>query len=126
MRTELPLRALNQALVLRGNPKGMIHHSDGGSQYTSEQYLKRQKTVELRTSFGSAGTCLDNAAVESFFSVLKRECLNRKSWRTRSELDDAIRDFIDRFYNPVRIRSSGKTPIQSEREYNQFLAQRCA
>ena len=126
MRTELPLRALNQALVLRGNPKGVIHHSDRGSQYTSEQYLKRQETAELHTSFGSAGTCLDNAAVESFFSVLKRECLNRKSWRTRSELDDAIRDFIDRFYNPVRIRSNGKTPIQSEREYNQFLAQRCA
>ena len=112
--------------MLRENPKGVIHHSDRGSQYTSEQYLKRQETAELRTSFGSAGTCLDNAAVESFFSVLKRECLNRKSWRTRSELDDAIRDFIDRFYNPVRIRSNGKTPIQSEREYNSFLAQRCA
>ena len=61
MRTELPLRALNQALVLRGNPKGVIHHSDRGSQYTSEQYLKRQETAESifmfwRTSFGSAGT----------------------------------------------------------------------
>ena len=131
MRTELPLEALNQALVLRKKTKGVLHHSDRGSQYTSEQYLKRQETAEpilmfWHTSFGSAGTCLDNAAVESFFSVLKRECLNRKSWKTRSELDDAIRDFIDRFYNPVRIRSNGKTPIQSEREYNQFLAQRCA
>jgi putative transposase len=47
MRTELPLRALNQALVLRGNPKGVIHHSDRGSQCTSEQYLKRQKNYEL-------------------------------------------------------------------------------
>ena len=56
MRAELPLRALNQALVLRGDPKGVIHHSDRGSQYTSEQYLKRQETAELRTSFGSAGT----------------------------------------------------------------------
>ena len=61
MRTELPLRALNQALVLRGNPKGVIHHSDRGSQYTSEQYLKRQETAEStfmfwHTSFGSAGT----------------------------------------------------------------------
>ena len=64
MRTELPLRALNQALVLRGNPKGVVHHSDRGSQYTSEQYLKRQEDAELHTSFGSAGTCLDNAAVE--------------------------------------------------------------
>ena len=94
--------------------------------FTDEQYLKRQEDAGLHTSFGSAGTCLDNAAVESFFSVLKRECLNRKSWRTRSELEDAIRDFIDRFYNTVRIRSNGKTPIQREKEYNDFLAQRCA
>ena len=45
MTTDLPMKALNQALILRGNPTGVIHHSDRGSQYTSEQYLKRQETA---------------------------------------------------------------------------------
>ena len=74
MRTELPLRALNQALVLRKNPKGVIHHSDRGSQYTSEQYLKRQETPEStfmfwHTSFGSVGTCTILHFVQPFIQL---------------------------------------------------------
>ena len=126
MTTDLPMKALNQALTLRGNPTGVIHHSDRGSQYTSEQYLKRQETAGLHTSFGSAGTCLDNAVVESFFSVLKRECLHRQSWTSKREIEEAIRDYIERFYNRTRIRGNGKTPLQSEQCYYQKFAQACA
>lgn len=126
MKTHLPLRALNQAVTLRGNPQGVIHHSDRGSQYTSEQYLLRLETANLRPSFGSAGSCLDNAVVESFFSILKRECLHRRAWATREQLREEINNFISTFYNPVRIRSNGKSPIQSEQEYIHNSAQKCA
>ena len=78
------------------------------------------------TSFGSAGTCLDNAVVESFFSVLKRECLHRQTWTIKREIEEAIRDYIERFYNRTRIRGNGKTPLQSEQYYDQKFARVCA
>ena len=117
MQTELPLRALKMAWGLRHSPHGVIHHSDRGSQYTSTDYLRFQAEHQIRPSFGAAGTCLDNAVAESFFSILKRECLHRKTWSSRAELEHAIKDFVFHFYNTERIRSNGKTPLESEQDY---------
>lgn len=78
------------------------------------------------TSFGSAGTYLDNAVVESFFSVLKRECLHRQTWTSKQEIEEAIRDYIERFYNRTRVRCNGKSPLQSEQYYYQKFARVCA
>ena len=80
-------------------------------------YLRFQAEHQIRPSFGAAGTCLDNAVVESFFSILKRECLHRKTWSSRAELEHAIKDFVFHFYNTERIRNNGKTPVESEQDY---------
>ncbi len=124
-RTSLPLSALEQALTLREPTPGLIHHSDRGSQYTSSAYQSKLSSASLRSSMSGAGDCLDNAVVESFFSVLKRECLYRKSWETRLEVSEAIDDYIVHFYNSTRQHSNnnGKSPIEAEELFYQSQQQ---
>ena len=118
-RTSLPLQALENAVSARSPKPGLIHHSDRGSQYCSEQYLGTLEKHEFKSSLNMAGTCLDNAVVESFFSSLKQECVYRNTLKTKSEAKDKIVDYIDNFYNPKRQHSAnhGLSPMEKEHRF---------
>ena len=99
------LDALDMALTMR-RPRGVIHHSDQGSQYTSIEFGNRCRKAGVRPSMGSVGDCYDNAMAESFFATLECELLDRSRFKTHSDARNAVFDFIEGFYNPQRRHSS--------------------
>lgn len=117
----LALTALERALRLRSPAPGLIHHSDQGSQYASYEYQQRLREAQAVSSMSRKGDCYDNAAMESFFSSLKRERVHRRKYWSRQEATADIADYIDRFYNPTRRHShlGGISPIEFERCQNQ-------
>ncbi len=103
---ELVLKALRMALWRR-NPGGeLLHHSDRGSQYASGDFQALLEEHGIVCSMGSTGDCYDNAAMESFFGLLKRERVNRRRYRTRQEARTDLFDYIERFYNRRRRHGS--------------------
>ena len=106
MQAELVLEALQMAYARRGAVTDLIYHSDHGSQYTSHLVQTWLKQHHIQASMGSVGDCFDNAVAESFFATLKRECVNRRSYPTRSEARTAIFEFIEVFYNRQRLHST--------------------
>ena len=106
MTAELVMDALLMAIFRRGRPTAVIHHSDQGSQYTSEDFQKLLDSHGITCSMSRRGNCWDNAAMESFFSTLKTERLSRKIYRTRDDLRADVFDYIERFYNPKRMHST--------------------
>jgi putative transposase len=114
--TRLVLDALNMALAMR-RPKGVIHHSDQGSQYTSIEFGHRCREAGVRPSMGSVGDAYDNAMCESFFATLECELLDRRRFKTQAEARTAVFEFIEGFYNPRRRHSSigYLSPIDYER-----------
>ena len=118
LRTELVLAALNMALGQR-RPRGVIHHSDHGSQYTALAFGKRCDEAGVRPSMGSVGDCFDNAMCESFFATLECELLDRTSFKTQAAARMAVFDFIEGWYNPHGRHSAldYRSPIDYERAY---------
>ena len=116
--TQLVLDALNMAVLTR-RPRGVIHHSDQGSQYTSIAFGQRCRDVGVRPSMGSVGDAYDNAMCESFFATLECELLERCRFKTRAEAQIVIFDFIEGFYNPRRRHSSlgYLSPVDYERRH---------
>ena len=108
--------ALLMALWRRGKPSALMHHSDQGSQYTSDEFQQLLKAQGITCSMSRRGECWDNAAMESFFSSLKTERTSRKVYRTREEARSDVFDYIERFYNPTRRHSTlgYVSPIQFE------------
>ena len=107
MTAELVTDALVMAIWRRGRPKELLHHSDRGSQYTSEaafQWLMAEHKVTC--SLSCSRDVWDNAAMESFFSSLKVERVARKTCRTRDQARADVFDHIKRFHNPRRRRSA--------------------
>jgi putative transposase len=98
--------ALIMAIWRRGRPQALLHHSDRGSQYTSEQFQRLMADHGVTCSMSRSGNCWDNAAMESFFSSLKTERTARKTYRTRDEAKADVFDYIERFYNPKRRHST--------------------
>ena len=98
--------ALMMAIWRRGKPQALLHHSDRGSQYTSEQFQRLMADQGITCSMSRSGNCWDNAAMESFFSSLKTERTARKTYRTRDEARADVFDYIERFYNPKRRHST--------------------
>ena len=92
--------ALLMALWRRGKPAQLMHHSDQGSQYQSEQFQRLLAEHGVTCSMSRRGDVWDNSAMESFFSSLKTERINRKQYRTRNEAKADVFDYIERFYNP--------------------------
>jgi putative transposase len=115
MTSQLAVNALRNAVALRG-PAEAIVHSDRGSQFRSHAYQRELRHAQLRGSMGRVGTCADNAAMESFFSLLQKNVLNRRRWRTRAELRLAIVAWIETTYHRRRRQDSlGRlTPIEFE------------
>lgn len=105
LRTELVLAALNMALGQR-RAKGVVHHSDHGTQYTSIAFGLRCQEAKVRPSMGSVGDAYDNAMAESFFATLECELLDRRRFATKAEARMAIFEFIEGWYNRCRLHSS--------------------
>jgi putative transposase len=102
MTSELAVNALRNAVALR-RPLGTIVHSHRGSQFRSHAYVHALRAAALRGSMGRVGACVDNAAMESFFSLLQKNVLNRqRRWQTREELRLAIVTWIERTYHRRR------------------------
>jgi putative transposase len=106
MKAELVTDALQMALARRQPEAGLIHHSDQGSQYVSLAFGQKARDAGIAVSMGSRGDCFDNAVVESFFATLKKELVRRRSWPTRRELQSAVFDYIESFYNRERRHST--------------------
>jgi putative transposase len=106
MTAELVVNALTMAIWRRGKADALMHHSDRGSQYTSDQFQRLLAAHGVVCSMSRAGNCWDNAAMESFFSSLKTERVMRTTYRTRNEAKADVFDYIERFYNPKRRHST--------------------
>ena len=106
MRTELVEDALKMAFLTRQPGRGVIFHSDRGSQYTSQDYGALARANGVVLSVGMAGECWDNAVAESFFATIKRELIDTRAWPTRAGLRAAIFDYIEGWYNTRRLHSS--------------------
>ena len=97
MKQDLALRALNMAIAIRRPPPGCIHHTDRGSQYCVNDCQKLLPKHGFRVSMSGKGNFYDNAAVESFFKSLKAEPVWRRNWKTRSEVEVALFEYINGF-----------------------------
>ena len=105
-RASLVIDALQMALARRRPDPGLIHHSDQGSQYVSLAFGRATGEAGIAISMGSRGDAYDNAVAETFFATLKKELVNRRSWPTRLELQSAVFEYIDAFYNRQRRHSA--------------------
>ncbi len=119
VRTSLVLAALEAALAARQPGPGLVHHSDRGTQYTSLALGARLQEAGIAASMGAPGTAYDNALAESFFATLETELIDRSTWATRAEARLAVFDWIERFYNRVRLHSGlgYLSPDEFERRY---------
>ncbi|MGC4398147.1 IS3 family transposase [Hydrogenophaga sp. T2] len=117
MTSQLVVDALMMAVWRRGKPVALLHHSDQGSQYTSEHFQRLLDEQGITCSMSRAGEVWDNSAMESFFSSLKTERTARRVYRTRGQARSDVFDYIECFYNPTRRHSmlGYLSPIQFEK-----------
>lgn len=105
MTTDLISKAFIKAYNLRRPPKGLVFHSDRGSQYTSKQYRKILSKLGGRASMGDVGACWDNAVVERFFGSLKHDWLFKVSQPTREHMRKDVAEYM-RYYNLERLHTA--------------------
>jgi transposase InsO family protein len=116
----LTLVALKQAIGDRQPPPGLVHHSDRGLQYASEEYVRVLRLHRIVPSMSRPANPYDNAFCESFMRTLKREEIDARSYRNMEELRDHIEEFIERYYNRCRLHSAlGYRPPE---EFEQIAA----
>ena len=99
---DLVSRSLIRAVAAKRPPKGLIHHSDRGSQYCAAEYQKLLKQFAMKPSMSRRGNCYDNAPMESFWGTLKNELVHHHHYRTREEAIKEIIEYIEVFYNRER------------------------
>jgi len=118
LKKDLAIRALNMAIAQRRPPKGCIHHTDRGSQYCSHDYQKILRRHGFRVSMSGKGNRYDNSVVETFFKTLKAELIWRRSWSKRRDVELALFQYINGFYNPRRRHSAlgWQSPLAFERK----------
>jgi transposase InsO family protein len=114
--TDLVLRAFWMAVMTRRPPKGLIFHSDRGSQYTSGAFVRAVVRRGMIQSMSRKGNCWDNAPCEAFFSTLKIELMDGKAFPSREAAQMAIFEYMEVFYNRERLHSSlgYRTPAEYE------------
>jgi transposase InsO family protein len=124
MKSRLVVNAIDNAAALRGNVAGCVVHSDRGSQFRSRKAIRALARHRMVGSMGRVGAAGDNAAMESFFSLLQKNVLNRRSWATREELRIAIVTWIERTYHRRRRqdRLGRLTPVEFETMMTKTLA----
>jgi putative transposase len=98
--------ALRMAVAQRHPPSGLLHHSDRGSEVTSDRYQVALAELGIWMSMSRTGNCYDNAAMESFFATLTKECTDRTRFQTRQEARVTIFEYVECFYNPLRFHST--------------------
>lgn len=107
MTTDLVLDALNQAYIAKNPGPGLIHHSDRGAQYASKEYRSKLKQYGMKASMSRSGNCYDNACIEAFHSILKREmvyCVPK--FKTKIEAYEKLYRYLELFYNRKRTCST--------------------
>jgi transposase InsO family protein len=121
---QLALDALRMALAQRRPPRGLIHHSDRGSQYASADYQQVLAAYGIRASMSRRGDCWDNAVAESFFASLKLELVYQVQWPSRAAARTAIFEYLELFYNRRRRHSSlgYLSPAEFERSNHRRFA----
>lgn len=106
MTQDLVLRALDQAAARHQPPEDVLHHSDRGSQYAAQAYRDRLADNHMTASMSRKGNCWDNACIESWHSLLKKELIYLERWPTRAAAEQAIFEYIQIFYNRQRVHSA--------------------
>jgi transposase InsO family protein len=116
MKTKLVNNALIMAIWKRKPAKGLLWHTDRGSQYASDSHRKLLKQHGIQQSMSRKGNCWDNAVSESFFHTLKTECVNHENYATRDAAKKSIFDYIEVFYNRQRLHSNNGylSPVEFE------------
>ena len=122
MRQELVVGALEMAVKARRPGTGTIHHSDHGGQFIGLTFGQACHDAGIAQSMGAVGSCFDNAVAETFFATLTKERLLHdapKIWSTRAELRSAIFEYIEAFYNPIRLHSTlgMRSPAEFEADH---------
>jgi putative transposase len=102
----LVVQALHMAIVRRRPEGGLLHHTDRGSTYTSEDYQSLLQQEGMVASMSRTADCYDNAAMESFFHSFKGECIDGQSFQTRAQARSTTFDYIETFYNRTRRHST--------------------
>lgn len=115
MTSGLVLKSLQQAYWLRKHPKGVVFHSDRGSQYTSKKLKKALMKLGIKQSMGDVGACWDNAVVERFFGSLKHDWILKVHHATYEEMTDDVAAYM-RYYNVKRLHTANgnMSPIEYE------------
>lgn len=113
--------SLFRAVAARRPAKGLIHHSDRGSQYCALQYGKLLEQFGMTASMSRKGNCYDNAPMESFWGTLKQELVHHRRYRSRQEAIQEIREYIEVFYNRQRrqARLEYLSPVAYEKKFYQ-------
>jgi len=116
MKSRLATQALSSAVARRGDVAGCVVHSDRGSQFRSRKFVRALSHHDMVGSMGRVGAAGDNAAMESFFSLLQKNVLDRRRWDTREQLRIAIVTWIERTYHRRRRQAGlGRlTPVEFE------------
>jgi putative transposase len=124
MTKKLTLTALNQAICREKPSRGLIFHSDRGSQYAAYDYQDMLRAHGIKQSMSAKGDCYDNACIESFFATLKKELIHRRRFKTRDEARTAIINYIETWYNSRRLHSSlgYMSPMEFEKYHREPLA----
>lgn len=119
LKKELVETALDRAITHQPPQDELIHHSDRGSQYASKDYTDKLKEAGILISMSRKGNCYDNACIESFHSVIKKELIYQTTYYTRAQAMKDIFEYLTCFYNPKRIHSTNGylTPLECEKAY---------
>lgn len=124
MTKELVIIALRRAISRQTPSEELIHHSDRGSQYASHDYQNILRGYRITTSMSRKGNCYDNACIESFHAIIKRELIYLETYETRQQAKISIIEYIECFYNTIRIHSTNDylSPVDKEMAYYQGLS----
>lgn len=122
MQEELVNKALTMAIAKRRPKKGLLHHSDRGTQYTSTEYQKLLSNHSIDVSMSRKGNCWDNVVMERFFGSLKSEYTDSQSFESHEDAEAGVNEYIENFYNKERLHStlSYLSPVEYEKR-NQHL-----
>lgn len=124
MTKNLVSQSLFKAVAAKRPEKGLIHHSDRGSQYCSLEYGKLLEQFKMKASMSRKGNCYDNAPMESFWGILKQELVHHRRYKTRGEAIREIKEYIEIFYN--RQRTQAKLGYSSPAAYDKEFYRKAA